>query len=265
MVAMTAVSHLHRYVKPPALLLLLVTSALRAESLPAPETDAMALISGAIDLTRGISSYAELSMVIHRPDWERSSALKGWTQGREDALIRFTAPTRDAGNATLKVGESMWTYTPRLNRVIRLPYSLMSQSWAGSDFSYNDLSRTDALLHQYELEIVSAEQSDGHWIYTVEAVPHEDAPVVWGKEVIELRDDYVLLSQTYYDQNGEALKRLEAREVGPMGGRVFATRMRMIKLDEEEHWTEVSYQEMRFDVDLEPGLFTVYALRSGGQ
>lgn len=249
----------------PLLLFLLAATPLPAEPLPAPETDALALISGAIDLTRGISSYAEMSMIIHRPDWQRSSALKGWTQGREDALIRFTAPARDAGNATLKVGESMWTYTPRLNRVIRLPYSLMSQSWAGSDFSYNDLSRTDALLHQYDLEIVSVEQQEEHWIYTVEAVPHEDAPVVWGKEVIELRDDYVLLSQTYYDQNGEALKRLEAREVGPMGGRVFATRMRMIKLDEEEHWTEVSYQEMQFDVDLEPGLFTVYALRSGGE
>ena len=116
-------------------------------------------------------------MVIHRPDWERSSRLQAWTRGREDALIRFTAPAKDAGNATLKDGEKMWTFTPKLNRVIRLPYSMMSQGWAGSDFSYNDLSRTDALLHEYDLEITALEERDGHVIYTVAAIPHDTAPV----------------------------------------------------------------------------------------
>lgn len=231
--------------------------------LPPAATDAHALIAAAIDLTRGLTSYAEMNMVVHRPDWERSSTLKGWTQGREDALIRFTAPAKDAGNATLKMGEKMWTFTPRLNRVIRLPYSLMSQSWAGSDFSYNDLSRTDALLRQYELTIEDAREEGDHRVYTVSAVPLEDAPVVWGREVIELRDDHVLLSQTFYDQNGIALKRLEAREIGEMGGRVFATRMRMSKLDEADHWTEVAYLEIEFDIKLDDGLFTVYTLRSG--
>ena len=158
----------------------------------------------------------------------------------------------------------MWTYTPRLNRVIRLPYSLMSQSWAGSDFSYNDLSRTDALLKEYELSIADTVETDGHKVYTVHAVPHEDAPVVWGREVLVLRDDYVLLSHTFHDQSGEPLKRLVAREVGELGGRTFATRIRMSKLDEDDHWTEVVYENIEFDIELQPGLFTVYTLRSGG-
>lgn len=243
--------------------LVFLAALLALKAVAGEEPDAYHLVAGAIDLTRGTTSYAELSMQIHRPDWERNSSLVAWTSGREDALIRFTAPAKDAGNATLKDDERMWTYTPRLNRVIRLPYSLMSQSWAGSDFSYNDLSRTDALLHQYELRLTDATRSEGHWVYTVEALPHENAPVVWGKEVITLRDDYVLLAHLFYDQNGEALKRLEALEIGPMGGRVFATRMRMIKLDEEDRWTEVNYDRVDFDVDLDPGLFTVYALRSG--
>ncbi|MEP5766025.1 MAG: outer membrane lipoprotein-sorting protein [Halieaceae bacterium] len=225
--------------------------------------DAHALVAGAIDLTRGHTSYAEMSMRIHRPDWERNSALIAWTRGREDALIRFTAPAKDAGNATLKDDERMWTYTPRLNRVIRLPYSLMSQSWAGSDFSYNDLSRTDALLHQYQLSISQVQEQDGHTLYTIEAVPHENAPVVWGREVIELRDDYVLLAHTFYDQDDIALKQLKAMEIGTLGGRVFATRMRMSKLDETDHWTEVSYQEVQFDIDVDDELFTVYSLKAG--
>ena len=226
--------------------------------------EAYDLVAGAIDLTRGATSFSEISMQIHRPDWERNSSLVAWTRGREDALIRFTKPAKDAGNATLKDADKMWTFTPRLNRVIRLPYSLMSQSWAGSDFSYNDLSRTDTLLHDYHLTLLETGQADGHTVYTIEAVPHDDAPVVWGREVLVLRDDYVLLSHTFHDQDDLPLKRLEALEIGEKGGRVFATRMRMVKLDEPGHWTEVSYDEVQFDVELEDGLFTVYTLRSGG-
>lgn len=221
------------------------------------------LIAGALDLTRGTTSYARLDMRIHRPDWERSSELVAWTRGREDALIRFTAPARDAGNATLKRGDNMWTYAPKLNRTIRLPYSLMSQSWAGSDFSYNDLSQSDKLLKHYELSLVGAEAREGHEVYTVDAVPYDNAPVVWGKEEIVLRDDYVLLTHTFFDQDLEPLKRLETLEIGDLGGRVFGTRMRMSQLDDPDHYTEVNYREAQFNLKLDDDLFTLFALRTG--
>lgn len=229
------------------------------------EISAEDLVAGALDLVRGRTSYTELSMVIHRPDWERTSSLVAWSRGRQDALIRFTAPARDAGNATLKLGDKMWTYTPKLNRTIRLPYSLMSQSWAGSDFSYNDLSRTDDLLRFYRLTIVATREEDGHTIYTVEAVPHDDAPVVWGKEEWVLRDDYVLISQTFYDQSMEALKELDTLTIGELGGRVMPLRMRMRKLDEPENYTEVVYEQAEFDLEIEDRTFTVFSLQSGGR
>lgn len=251
-----------------AVLLCVAGATVRAAEGPAeavaPAPDARELIAAALDLTRGRTSYADLSMRIHRPDWERTSSLVAWTRGREDALIRFTAPTRDAGNATLKQGDRMWTYTPKLNRTIRLPFSLMSQSWAGSDFSYNDLSRSDKLLKHYALSLTKVERGDdGHWTYTVEAIPYDDAPVVWGKEELVLRDDFVLISQTFFDQNLEPLKRMETLEIGELGGRTFGTRMRMSPLDEPDHYTEIHYQDARFDIELDDQLFTLFALRSG--
>ncbi|MCB1684765.1 MAG: outer membrane lipoprotein-sorting protein [Pseudomonadales bacterium] len=227
------------------------------------EPGARELVAGALDLIRGRTSYMEMSMLVHRPEWERSSSLVSWTRGREDALIRFTAPARDAGNATLKQGDKMWTYTPKLNRTIRLPYSLMSQSWAGSDFSYNDLSKTDDMLRYYDLSIADSVEQDGHRIYTIEAIPHDDSPVVWGKEQLVLRDDYVLISQTFYDQAMVPLKRLETLEIAELGGRTMSVRMRMIQLDEVDHYTEVSYDAAQFDIALEDRTFTVYALQSG--
>lgn len=220
------------------------------------------LIAGAIDLTRGRTSYSELSMTIHRPDWQRTSTLVAWTRGREDALIRFVAPARDAGNATLKRGQQMWTFTPKLNRTIRLPYSLMSQSWAGSDFSYNDLSRSDKLLTQYTHRITETSEHDGHTVYTLESIPKENAPVVWGKEVIRLRDDYVLLEEIFYDQEMVALKHLVASKVGVLGGRTFATQMRMVDLEEDDRWTELVYRMAEFDLPLNDELFTLFSLRN---
>jgi hypothetical protein len=238
---------------------------------PAPATSdnaevtAYDIIAGALDLTRGKSSYARLSMLVHRPSWQRTSALVAWTRGREDALIRFTAPAKDAGNATLKQGEKMWTFTPKLNRTIRLPYSLMSQSWAGSDFSYNDLSRTDKLLRYYDLSITSVRQEPPHTIYTIEAVPFDDAPIVWGKEEMVVRDDYVMLSQTYFDQALVPLKRMETLEIGQLDDRVMGIRMRMSKLDEPEEYTEITYDEADFDIELEDSTFTIFSLQSGGE
>ena len=227
------------------------------------DIDVLDLVTGAVDLTRGEYSYAEMSMLVKRPDWERNSSLLAWTRGREDALIRFTAPARDAGNALLKQGEKMWTFNPKLNRNIRLPNSMMSQSWAGSDFSYNDLSRSDKWLRHYDLAITKTVEEDGHEIYTVEAIPKEDAPVVWGKEEMVIRDDYVLISLTYFDQEMAPVKQMKTLEINELGGRMMATRMRMLEFDTPDQYTELVYDDMDFDVELEDRMFTVFALQSG--
>lgn len=225
------------------------------------EVTAQSLIEGALDLTRGVSSYTELTMTIHRPAWERTLSLAAWTRGREDALIRFTAPPKDAGTATLKKGEQMWTYSPKIRREIRLPSSMMSQQWAGSDFSYNDLSRSDKYLRYYDFEIIRTEARDGHTVYTLDMIPHDDAPVVWGKETLVLRDDYVTLRQTFYDQELKPVKRVVTLEVGDLGGRTFALAMRMQSVDKEDSWTEIRYVAADFDAEVDDSLFTTFALR----
>lgn len=237
--------------------------AFAAANFEAGDPTAEDLVAGALDLMRGASSYVEITMKIKRPDWERSTSIISWSRGRDDTLIRFTAPAKDAGNALLKVGDNMWTYTPKLNRTIRLPYSMRSQSWGGSDFSYNDLSRSDQVLRHYELAIVDERQDGKHTVYTIEAVPHENAPVVWGKEVWVLRDDYVMLEQVFYDQLQVALKRMTTLEIGQLGGRTLATRMRMERLDEQDHWTEVTTNSAEFDIELPEGTFTLFTLKSG--
>ena len=250
------------------LVALLCVSALAEKALaeeeiaPAPvDATAIELLQGALELTRGASSYTRLAMKIHRPDWERNMELEAWTQGQEDALIRFTAPAKDAGNATLKLADSMWTFVPQLKREARLPSSMMSASWASSDFSYNDLSRSDNYLRYYAVEIVDRDQEGGHTVFSLQMTPYDDAPIVWGRETMVLRDDYVMLSQTFHDQDLIALKQMETRDIGPLGGREIPLVMRMSDLAEPDHWTEIRYLEADFDANVPAAKFTRFALR----
>ena len=224
--------------------------------------DATSIVKGALDYWRDTSSYAEIEMTIHRPDWERKSLMKSWTRGDKDALVRFEDPPKDAGSATLKLGDDMWIYTPKLGRVIKLPFSMMAQSWMGSDFSYNDLAKSDELLIHFENRIVGEEQHEGHKVYIIEAIPHANAPVIWGKQEVKIRDDHLLLEETFFDQDLKAIKKLKAVQIGPMGGKTYVTRMRMDKLEEAEHWTEITYKEAEFGLDLPDSLFTVASLRN---
>ena len=224
--------------------------------------DAREIVRAAMEHWRGVTSQGEMTMTIHRPGWERSMSMKAWTKGQKHSLVRVTAPRKDAGNGTLMIDNAMWTFSPKVNRVMKVPSSMMGQSWMGSDFSNKDVSRADTIVDQYDHTLLEQETSDGHTVYVVESIPHEDAAVVWGKEVLKVRDDHVLLSQDFYDQDGKLVKSLRSLEIGVMGGRTLAVRQRMEKLEAEDEWTEMVIESMGFDLDLSDSLFTRSNLRN---
>jgi outer membrane lipoprotein-sorting protein len=240
----------------------LAAVALAAPGRPAAAQDAREIVRAAWEHWRGVTSQGEMTMTIHRPSWERSMSMKAWTKGQKHSLVRVTAPRKDAGNGTLMIDNSMWTYSPKVNRVMKVPSSMMSQSWLGSDFSNKDVSRADTIVDQYDHTLLEKEQSDGYTVYVIESIPHEDAAVVWGKELLKVRDDNVLVSQDFYDQDGKLVKSLRSLKIGEMGGRALALRQRMEKLEAKDEWTEIVIESMRFDLDLSDNLFTRSNLRN---
>ena len=223
---------------------------------PASGQDAAEIVKATIDNWRGLSSHGEMTMTIHRPSWERSMSMRGWTSGSKKSLVRVTAPKKDAGNGTLMVDNNMWSYSPKINRVIKVPSSMMGQSWMGSDFSNKDVSRADDIVDQYDHTLLSTDEIDGHTVHTIRSIPHEEAAVVWGKEVLRIRDDHVLLSQDFFDQDGVLVKTLETLEIGEMGGRTIAIRQRMAKADTDDEWTEIANHSMEFDIEISDNTFT---------
>jgi outer membrane lipoprotein-sorting protein len=229
------------------------------------DVDPKNLIQKAMDHWRGTSSYSEMSMTIHRSDWERSMSMRSWTQGEKTSLVRVTAPKKDAGNGTLLKDNNMWTFAPKVNRIIKVPSSMMSQSWMGSDFSNKDISKSTDIIDQYDHTLLETRQQDGHTVYVIESIPHEEAAVVWGKEVLTIRDDHILLEQQFWDQDGVLVKTMKALEIKELGGRTVASVIRMGKIDTPDEWTEMSVQDIKFDVPHPDSLFTLSNLRNPRQ
>ncbi len=226
------------------------------------QEEARDIIRAAIDQWRGTSSRGVITMTIHRPDWERSMSMRSWTRGDEESLVRVTEPRRDAGNSTLTMDNNMWSYSPKVNRVIKVPSSMMNQSWMGSDFSNKDIVRADDIVDQYTHTLLETSERGDHRVYVIQSVPNEEAAVVWGREVLTIRDDHILLEHAFYDQDGVVVKTLVSLEIDERGGRIVATRQRMAKTDVEAEWTEIYVGDMEFDIDLPDSLFTLSNLRN---
>jgi hypothetical protein len=231
-------------------------------SLTPAAPDPTVLVKAALHHWRGDSSYTEVMMTIHRPEWERSMVMAAWTRGETDSLVRFMKPPGDAGNATLKLGHSLWLYNPKLSQVIQIPFSMMAQNWMGSDFSYNDFAKSDQVVTDYSHSLGTSEKRAGHRIYTVVCLPKPGAPIVWGKQVLKIRDDDVLIEEMFYDQEMKPVRSLETLKIAPLGGRPYPVVMRMSTLDKADHWTEMRYAKGKFDLALPDYLFTLSNLRN---
>jgi outer membrane lipoprotein-sorting protein len=247
-----------RYPTTIAVLLLAGIASVAAETPP----DAKSIVRAAIDHWRGVSSYSEMSMVIHRPDWERSMTIRAWTKGDDKSLVRVIEPKKDRGNGTLTDGDDMWTFSPKVNRVIKIPSSMMGQSWMGSDFSNKDVARADDIVDEYDHTLLGVAEEDGVTVYEIRAVPHETAAVVWGREELRIREDYVVLEHRFYDQDGELVKALETLDIEEMGGRTIASRQRMAKTDEPGEWTEIEVVSVEYEIDISDSVFTLSNLRN---
>lgn len=228
----------------------------------AATSDADQLLRAAFDNWRARSSTTDVEMTVHRPDWERSMEIKSWTRGDDDALVRFTAPAKDAGNATLKTGDDTWIFNPKLNQVIKLPASMMAQSWMGSDFSYNDLSKANDILTKYTHRTIGTAKDGTHTVIEIEALPKPGAAVVWGKQVVKVRDDGIMMGETFFDQDMKPVREMTTETVSTIGGRSYPSVMTMRPTGVPGKWTRLETKSGAFDADLPGYIFTLSNLQN---
>ena len=237
---------------------LLFTALLLCSFAPAQEStlDIESVIKHIDQLYRSETSHADMEMHIVTPHWERTLAMTIWTQGMSKTFIRITAPKKEQGVATLRIGNEMWNYLPKTNKVMKIPPSMMMGSWMGSDFTNDDLVRESSLLNDYTYQFVTPEDASPDHLY-LQLIPKEDSPIVWGKIVAAVQsDDYIPVWQHFYDEKGKLMRIMNFKDLKAFGDKITPSVIEIIPKNKEGHKTVVRWLNATFDSDIDDKIFT---------
>jgi outer membrane lipoprotein-sorting protein len=242
-----------------------LTGLLVPATVSAQATTAREIIDRVDRLLRGESSRATVEMQITTEHWSRTLEMRVWSLGVDYSLVRLTAPPREAGTATLKAGQEVWNYLPRVDRTIKVPASLMMGSWMGSHFTNDDLVKESRIVDDYDFEMSYDGPRDGVDVWEFVMTPKPDAPVVWGRIEEQVRQrDLMPVWVRYYDEDGDLVRTLTFDDYKTMGGRLVPAEMLVVPADKPGESTRLVYHDLEFDVDLEPDFFSLRNLRAQG-
>jgi outer membrane lipoprotein-sorting protein len=222
-----------------------------------PAQSAYDIIKNADDHIRGISNRAEMTIEIQRPKWTRTMEIKAWALGSEYSFILIQAPSRDKGSVFLKRDKEIWNWQPKIEKVIKLPPSMMMQSWMGSDLTNDDLVKESSILNDYTHLIVGDTTILDRVCHTIELTPKPEAAVVWGmiKTFID-KKEYLQMGSDFYDEDGYLITKMEASDLTYFGDKLLPATMVMIPIEEEGNKTTLHYKSIEFDIEIEESFFT---------
>ena len=215
------------------------------------------IVQKANELIRANSSYSELSMKIVKPDWSRELEMKIWSLEPDYSLVLITKPAKDKGTVFLKRKKEVWNWVPTISKVIKIPPSMMLQSWMGSDFNNDDLVRQSSIVEDYEHELVTEERHAGYDCYKIKMIPKPEAGVVWGKIIIWIaKDGYLQLRADYYDEDEFLIKSMIGSNVEKIGGRTIPTHWEMIPHEKPGQKTVMDYKAIEFNIKTKASFYS---------
>lgn len=209
------------------------------------------------DNNMGKTSQGTSKMTVIRPDWSREVEMKSWSKGTDYYLIYITSPARDQGQVFLKRKMELWNWMPTIGRMIKLPPSMMMQSWMGSDFTNDDLLKQSSLEQDYVHTILLEEKLDSLDTWKIEFMPKPDAPVVWGKIIMWItKDHYLQIKAEYFDETLELVNVMVGSKIKNVGDRMLPTKMEMIPTDKPGNKTVLEYSRIIFDEPISDRFFS---------
>ena len=242
---------------------LLNTSLLVLLSSPLQAQTAREIIDRVDRLLRGESSRGRITMEITREHWARALDMEIWSLGVEHSLVRVQSPAREAGTATLKAGQEVWNYLPRVDRTIKVPPSLMMGSWMGSHFTNDDLVKESQIVDDYDFEISFEGEREGVEVWEFQLTPRPEAPVIWGRIDEQVRKaDLMPTWIRYYDEDGGLVRTMTFSDYRTMGDRLVPASMLVIPADKPEEHTVLTYHDLDFGISLDESFFSLRNLRA---
>ena len=218
---------------------------------------ALEIIEKADEQTRGTSSYSEMTITTIRPKWQKTMTMKNWTKGSDYAVSLVMSPAKEKGSVFLKRKNEVWNYLPTLERTIKLPPSMMMQSWMGTDLTNDDLVKQSSTVVDYTHRILASETIEGLECWKLELIPKEEATVVWGKIITWIdKTDYMQMKMEFYDEDEELINLMTGTNVKSFGSKKLPSIMEFKPMDNEGHKTVIEYLVWKFDVGIADNYFT---------
>ena len=216
------------------------------------------------DLHRGEKSHGTTEMKIKTANWTRTLSLESWSLGEDYSLVRILSPKKEKGTATLKAGKDLFTYLSKTGKTIKISSAMMGGSWMGSHFTNDDLVRNSRLSEDFTIKLIlNGPDDSGTPVYRFRCVPHPDAPVVWGKIVVTVRQgDLQPLREGFYDEDGKKVRELVFSDHKEVEGRTLPMQMKIRPLDGSGEYTKMTIKAITFDVKLSKDFFSIQKLKS---
>jgi len=207
---------------------------------------------------RGENISMKLSMRVVSLGHERTMKMQTYSQGTKKSFTKILYPPKDRGITFLSLDNQMWQYVPKIERVIKIPPSMMLQNWMGSDITNDDMVKPSSIVEDYEPRILKKDEN----IVTIELIPKEDATVVWGKIVINIdTSTYTSVKDIFYDEDGEEVRYFIYEKVKKFGKYYIPTYWRVQSSEKKNNFTEIVLEEIEYDTEISQQYFKKSALK----
>ena len=203
------------------------------------------------------TSISTMAMTIVRPTWERTIEFRNWTSGKQYALTLITAPAKEKGQTFLKRENEMWNWNPTIGRLIKLPPSMMSQGWMGSDYTNDDILKESSVVEDYDHQLLREEMLNGRLCYVIKMIAKEEAAVIWGYQIRWIDEkDFLFLKSELYDEDGYLVRTETGSEIKSMDGRLIPARIELVPANEENQKTILEIKDIQFNAPIQDSFFS---------
>ncbi len=244
-------------------LALLTTALFFAGNVQAQGVPAKQIVQDAINMMNGKTSRSTATMSVVRPKWTRTISMKTWSLGNDYNMILITAPASDKGQTFLKRENEMWNWIPAISRIVRIPPSMMGQSWMGSDFTNNDLVKRNSLVNDYDQSLAGTETIEGYECYKINMVPKKDAAVIWGRVVLYIaKKEHFMLKAEYYDENGKLVNLETQTNIRHFTDRDLPSKLTIVPVKEKGKKTVLEFETIEFNIPMNKNFFSQQNMKS---
>jgi outer membrane lipoprotein-sorting protein len=178
----------------------------------------------------------------------------------EKKIMYFVAPA-DVKNTSFmnwsyddaSKSDDQWIYLPALKKIKRISSDSKSDSFMGSDFTYDDLG--DRALSDDTHSIIREETLDKKDCYVVESVSKQDNYMYSRTLTWVEKGSWIGIKKEFYDEDDELLKVLRVLASETLDGVIIITNTTMENV-QNGHSTTMTLKDILVNKGLDDSLFT---------